>query len=175
MRPSRAQSHNRQTMNESNSYYNEVDSTLDVESLLEDIGFNAGKNVLTYRQAEVFALREHGFTQRAIAENLGTSRANISNIESSARANIERASETVKFAETLTASIQVKIPDSMDLYSVPKRIFDAADAVDVELNYTPSELRAQIRDKASDAIHGRNIEKPLVVTITTEGAIQVVC
>ena len=46
---------------------------------------------LTERQAEVLALRTDGLTQREIADRLGTSVANVSGVESSARRNVAAA------------------------------------------------------------------------------------
>ena len=66
-------------------------ASLDVAALLDRIGFDPETNVLTQRQAEVLALREHGLRQRDIADRLVPSRANVSNIESSARENLQNA------------------------------------------------------------------------------------
>ena len=63
----------------------------DPDVLLEQAGFDAERSVLTRRQAEVLALRERGVRQASIADLLGTSRANVSSVESSARENVEKA------------------------------------------------------------------------------------
>ena len=145
----------------------------DVAALLDRIGFDPETNVLTQRQAEVLALREHGLRQRDIADRLGTSRANVSNIESSARENVQKATETVGFAEALSAPVRVEIPAETDLYDVPNLIFDAADEANVKVTYTAPDLMKLISDEASAAIKGRNVRTRLFVSVTSEGAIRV--
>ena len=75
------------------------EADLDPEELLSQAGFDADESVLTRRQAEVLALRERGVRQSVIADRLGTSRANVSSVEASARENVAKARETVSFAE----------------------------------------------------------------------------
>lgn len=147
--------------------------TLDVAALLDRIGFDSETNVLTRRQAEVLALREHGLRQRDIADRLGTSRANVSNIESSARENVAKATETVGFAESLSAPVRVEIPPETDLYDVPNLIFDAADEAGIKVSYTAPDLMKRISDAASTAVEGRNVKRRLLVSLTTEGAVRV--
>ncbi|RJX48488.1 Tfx family DNA-binding protein [Halonotius pteroides] len=148
-------------------------ASLDVDALLDRIGFDPETNVLTQRQAEVLALREHGLRQRDIADRLGTSRANVSNIESSARKNVQKATETVGFAEALSAPVRVEIPAETDLYDVPNLIFDAADEANLKVTYTAPDLMKLISDEASTAIKGRNVRTRLFVSVTSEGAIRV--
>ena len=131
--------------------------TLDVAALLDRIGFDSETNVLTRRQAEVLALREHGLRQRDIADRLGTSRANVS----------------VEFAESLSAPVRVEIPPETDLYDVPNLIFDAADEAGIKVTYTAPDLMKRISDGASTAIEGRNVKTRLFVSLTTEGAVRV--
>ncbi|TQQ82967.1 Tfx family DNA-binding protein [Halonotius terrestris] len=146
---------------------------IDVSDLLDRAGFDAEENVLTARQAEVLALREQGLRQLDIAERLGTSRANVSNIEGSARENIAKASETVSFAESLSAPVRVEIPADTDLYRVPNLIYDAADEADVKVSYTAPDLMSLISDRASAAVKGRNVKKRLFVSVTADGSVQV--
>ena len=94
----------------------------DVDGLLDRAGFDADESVLTRRQAEVLALRERGVAQADIAEKLGTSRANVSSVESSARENIANARETVAFAEALSAPVRVTVEAGTDLYDVPNMV-----------------------------------------------------
>ncbi|MFB6293119.1 MAG: Tfx family DNA-binding protein [Halonotius sp.] len=146
---------------------------IDVAELLDRTGFDADENVLTRRQAEVLALREHGLRQLDIANLLGTSRANVSNIEGSARENVEKATETVNFAEALGAPVRVEIPADTDLYEVPNMIYDAADEAEIEVSYTAPDLMKLVSDRASAVVKGRNVKQRLVVSVTDEGTIRV--
>ncbi|MUW14313.1 Tfx family DNA-binding protein [Halorubrum sp. CBA1125] len=146
---------------------------VDAADLLDRAGFDAEESVLTRRQAEVLALRERGLRQSDIAERLGTSRANVSSVEASARDNVARARETVAFAEALAAPVRVEIEAGTDLYDAPKRVYDACDEVGVKVNQTAPDLMKTIGDRAGDAVHGREVRSRLFVTVDADGQIRV--
>ena len=152
-----------------------ADDIEDVEAdeLLEGAGFDADESVLTDRQAEVLALRERGLRQSDIADRLGTSRANVSSVEASARDNVDRARETVAFAEALAAPVRVEIDSGTDLYDAPKRVYDACDDAGVKVNQTAPDLMKTIGDRAGDAVHGREVRSRLFVTVDASGQIRV--
>lgn len=145
----------------------------DVEALLAEIGFDPDESVLTRRQAEVLALRERGASQAAIAELLGTSRANVSNVEASARSNVEKARETVAFDRALRAPVQVAIETGTDLYDVPSRVYDACDEADVKVSHAAPELMKIVSDQAGRAVSGREVKEALLVGVTTSGDVTV--
>ncbi len=145
----------------------------EIEGLLEEIGFDAGTSVLTHRQAQVLALRERGVSQADIADALGTSRANVSSIESSARENLEKARETVAFAEALRAPVRVRVPAGTDLYDVPQLVYDACDEKGVKVDHTAPDLMKVVSDAAGSAVSGREVSTPLIVGVTSEGMVRV--
>jgi Tfx family DNA-binding protein len=145
----------------------------DIEAFLATVGFEEETNVLTRRQVEVLALRERGFDQATIADRLGTSRANVSGIETSARENVTKARETVRIADLLSAPIQVEISASSDLYDVPSRVFDACDDAGVKVNEDAPELIRRISDVVGDSIKGREVGERFVVTVTGDGDVWV--
>ena len=145
----------------------------DVDTLLERAGFDPDSNVLTRRQAEVLAFRERGMRQRDIAERLGTSRANVSNVEASARENIDRARETVAFAEAVAAPIRIKIPAGTDLFDVPTMVYNACDPANLKVNYTAPELMTAVSEAAAGAIEGRAVNESLLVGVTDDGELRV--
>lgn len=145
----------------------------DPDALLAELGFDDDDTVLTRRQAQVLALRERGAAQRAIAEELGTSRANVSSVESSARENVRRAGETIAFAETLRAPVRVTVPAGTDLYDVPNRVFTACDEADLPVKHTAPELLQLVADVAGDAVREREVRRELVVGVTAEGRVRV--
>jgi len=145
----------------------------DADALLERAGFDPDESVLTRRQAEVLALRERNVRQSTIADRLGTSRANVSSIESSARDNVAKARETVAFAEALTAPVRVEVDEETDLYNVPKLVYDACDAAGVKVNHTAPDLMKLVSDEAGEAVQGREIQAPLLVGVTTDGTVRV--
>ena len=153
----------------------DVDAPDDVDAaaLLERAGFDADESVLTRRQAEVLALRERGLRQSDIADRLGTSRANVSSVEASARDNVTSARETVAFAEALAAPVRVEIEAGTDLYDAPKRVYDACDEAGVKVNQTAPDLMKTIGDRAGDAVRGREVRDRLFVTVDATGTIRV--
>jgi Tfx family DNA-binding protein len=145
----------------------------EADDILSQTSFDPASSVLTRRQATVLALRERGLKQRAIADRLDSSRANVSGIEASARANVERARETVAFADALEAPVRIVIPAETDLYDVPRRIYDACDEASVKVSYTAPELMNAVSDRAGEAVRGREVRKELFVGVTREGEVQV--
>lgn len=145
----------------------------DADEMLDRVGFDEETNVLTRRQAEVLSLRERDVPQAEIAESLGTSRANVSSVESSARENVAKARETVAFADALTAPVQLTIEAGEDLYDVPNRVYSACDDADVKVSRTAPELMKLIGDAAGDAVRGRAVQRDITVSVTNEGRVTV--
>src|SRR6056297_1858020 len=146
---------------------------IDVENILDRAGFDEETNVLTRRQAEVLVLRERGVAQADIADRLGTSRANVSSVEASARGNVRKARETVAFAEALRAPVQVSVEAGTDLYDVPSRVYDACDEAGVKVNHAAPELMKRVSDAAGDAVAGREVHEDLLIGVTTDGSVTV--
>lgn len=150
-----------------------MDDAPDVDRLLSQAGFDPDQSILTRRQAEVLALRERGVRQTVIADLLGTSRANVSSIEASARSNVTKARETVAFAEALTAPVQVDVDAGTDLYDVPKLVYDACDEAGVKVSHTAPDLMKRVSDAAGDAVQGREVRDAILIGVTSDGAVRV--
>ena len=146
---------------------------VDIDSLLDRTGFDPETSVLTRRQAEVLLLRERNIRQATIADYIDTSRANVSSIEASARANVEKARETVAFVETLSAPVSVDVDVGTDLYDVPKLVYDACDEAGVKVNYTAPDLMKSVSDAAGDAVQGREVRESILVGVTSAGDVRV--
>ncbi|MFB6113786.1 MAG: Tfx family DNA-binding protein [Halodesulfurarchaeum sp.] len=149
------------------------DPVPDVDELLTRVGFDPETNVLTRRQAEVLALRERGAQQSEIAELFGTSRANVSKVEASARDNVEKARETIAFAETLTAPVTVEIEPGADLYEVPDRVYEGCDEAGVKVPYSAPEVMKLVSDSAGSAVSGREVRTALLISVTSDGTMRV--
>ncbi len=145
----------------------------DVDALLDRTGFDPDSSILTRRQAEILVLREEGIPQADIADELGTSRANVSSVESRARENVAKARETVDFIEALSAPVQLTVDDGTDLYDVPNMVYSACDEAGVKVNRTAPELMKLVGDAAGDAVHGREVRQDLAISVTRDGAVRV--
>lgn len=141
--------------------------------LLRDVGFDPDRSVLTERQAVVLALREQGYSQREIADRLGTSRANISSIESSARSNITNARETVALADSLAAPVRIRIDPGADIYTIPPEIYEACDATRTKVAHSSAEIVRIIRETVPEAIDDDVTAEPIVLTVTGDGTLTV--
>jgi len=141
--------------------------------LLDRAGFDSEETVLTRRQAEVLALRERGLAQSTIADRLGTSRANVSSVESSARRNVSRAETTIAVAEAITAPVRVEVEAGEDLYDVPDRVYDACDDAGIKVELSTPELIATVADQVPAAMEGRQFVEPVTVAVTNDGDVRV--
>ena len=146
---------------------------MDTTTLLDRLGFDAERNVLTRRQATVLALRERDVSQADIASRLGTSRANVANIEASARRNVEKAREAVAFADALRAPVRVRIEAGTDIYDVPDAVYAAADEADVTVEYGAPALMKAVVDEVEDAIQDRQVTAPLLLSVGQDGLVTV--
>ena len=145
----------------------------DVDAVLAEVGFDEEASSLTRRQAEVLALRERGASQAAIADLLGTSRANVSGVESSARRNVERARETVAFAEALSAPVRVPVEPGTDVFDLPGRVYEACDDAGVKVGHSGAELVRLASEAAPDALEDGTVVAPLLVSVAADGEVRV--
>lgn len=145
----------------------------EADRLLEAAGFDPEQSVLTRRQAEVLALREHGVPQAEIADRLGTSRANVAGIEASARENVAKARDTLAFVEAVQAPVRVEIGAGTDVFDVPDRVYEAADSSDIKVTHSATELVQTLSQSVGGAMDGRELTRPIVVSVGTDGSIQV--
>lgn len=150
-----------------------LNERMDTEEFLDRIGFDPEASVLTYRQAEILLLREWGHSQAAIAERLGTTRANVTNIEASARENIEKARETLRIIDAMEAPVQVTIPAGTDIFDVPDRVYDACNDADIKVAHTAPDLMKRVRDEAAEVIHEQTVEAQLTISVNVDGELQI--
>ena len=144
-----------------------------VDAMLDRAGFDPERSVLTRRQAAVLALRERGESQEAIANTFGTSRANISSIEASARRNIENARETVAVAEALQAPVQIEIAAGTDLFAVPDAVYQACDESNTKVTHSSAGIIRELRDRVEVAIDEDQVTQPLLIGVDADGRITI--
>ncbi|MEE9594286.1 MAG: Tfx family DNA-binding protein [Candidatus Hydrothermarchaeales archaeon] len=126
---------------------------------------------LTARQLEILRLRKEGLSQTAIARKFGTSRANISATEKTARTNIEKAKHTLALADMIEAPIWLVLEPNTDLNQAVKEIYHRADSLGIRVIQSFPSLSHAIQEGASDKIKGRMVLKRLEIAITKDGAI----
>jgi Tfx family DNA-binding protein len=147
--------------------------TEDVDELLDRAGFDAEESVLTRRQAEVLALRERDVSQAAIADRLGTSRANVAGIEASARENVRKARSTIELVDALRAPVRLTIDPGTDVYEIPDRIYRAADAADLKVTLSAVDVIERLTEAAREALDRRELTAPVRVTVSADGEVRI--
>lgn len=128
--------------------------------------------VLTQRQIEILVLRRQGLTQGDVAERLGTTSANVSIVEKSARDNVEKARRTVEFIESLSTHMLVEVEEGDDVQSVVGKVYDEADSHDVQIEYSKPEFYSKIHDEVREHLEGSRFSVSMTVGVTEKGGIE---
>lgn len=145
----------------------------DANAILSRLGFDADESVLTRRQAEVLVLREREVAQATIAAGLGTSRANVSKVEASARENVEKAKETVAFAEALSAPVQVEVDPGTPVFDIPDMVYDACDEAGVKVASAAAALMRRVREEGGDSVDDGTVVRRLLIVVDADGGVHV--
>ncbi|HIE31536.1 MAG TPA: Tfx family DNA-binding protein [Methanosarcinales archaeon] len=130
---------------------------------------------LTERQMQILRLRNDGHSQEEIAAELGTTKQNISAIEKTARKNIKRAENTLKFVKMLNAPIWFEVSEGTRLDDLIGTIYSKADAgdADVHVRYDGIALASRIRELAGERIRHRVVVVNFEIGITMNGDVLV--
>lgn len=130
--------------------------------------------LLTERQIEVLQLRAKGLTQEEVAEQIKTTRTNVTILEQRARQKIEAAHETLKKVEEIEAPVHVLIKPGADLFKVPRLVLKAADYKNIHVRMCATEIIGAINAIARHKIKGRQIVAPFKVVVTANGYVSIV-
>jgi Tfx family DNA-binding protein len=124
---------------------------------------------LTETQIKVLELRKKGLTQDKIADQLNTSRANISMIEKRARENVEKAKETLKIYNNIIAPLKLIIPEGTDVLDIPKQILEVSDVNDIIIPYAQLEMLELIHKSVPECLQNRVVKKSFTINILENG------
>lgn len=132
----------------------------------------AKKSFLTDQQIRVLRLRKKGMTQQEVAEELGTTRVNVTIIEKRAKLNIERSRETLKEWKEIIAPLSIKILKSTDVLRIPKLVFEETDRVGIKVKLNSLQIIAKIEDEMENKIRNRAIIDDMEVIVSNDGEIR---
>lgn len=138
---------------------------------MEELPSDVEGTFLTERQAEVLAFRNEGFTQREIAEELGTTVSNISGIERAARDNVEAARHTLDLSVVLESAVWFPVEAETDLRVLIDEIYARGDAAGLQITHAEPELTGLLHDRLRDRLEGRRLTEPVRVGITAAGEV----
>lgn len=125
--------------------------------------------LLTDAQYKVLLYRGRGMTQQEIALELGTTRANVSMIESRARKKVERAGKTIlAYRSTLTEHV-LKIQRGTRFYDVPSTVLREADRWGIHLKCSMVDIVRMVRGMRPSCLEGGKTTRPLSFVFDRSG------
>jgi HTH-type transcriptional regulator, fmd operon transcriptional regulator len=89
--------------------------------------------LLTERQLNVLSCREKGMSQLETAEELGTTRANVSMIERRARMNVEKARKTLRAYESTLTNHSVTVEGGSRPQEIPSIVLREGDRYGIHI------------------------------------------
>lgn len=126
-------------------------------------------SLLTPRQIEVLRLRGLGYTQKRIAEQIGTTRENVVLLEARAKVNIQRARKTLEGLKHSGLSVSVEIPKGTHLVDIPRLVLNRANRAKIKLGANFTRIYEDIRFKAKNRVSGTRVTRPIIVTLFPDG------
>jgi hypothetical protein len=130
-----------------------------------------GRSFLSEKQWQVLQLRSQGYTQKEIAQRLGTSRENVSILEKRARENVERARETLALYESLEA-IRIPVLRGTDLFSLPEEVLRQADRHGIRVLHSKTDLIGLLRRHRASHIQGNRITGDFQILLLRSGRVR---
>ncbi|MDI6819604.1 MAG: Tfx family DNA-binding protein [Candidatus Hodarchaeaceae archaeon] len=135
---------------------------------------NIKETHLTRRQFEVLKRRREGKSLTQIAEELGTSRSNVSRIIKIAERNVERARNTLKLIGTIEWPIKIDVRAGSNVYSVSEQVFRKADERGIKITRNYSELTRLI----TETLGRKNLKRRKALTdfgimVSKEGKVEI--
>lgn len=131
------------------------------------------KTFLTDRQVEVLELRERGYTQREVAEELGTTDSNVSAIERAADANVEKARRTLELVRTLRAPVRFSVPSGEKFDDIVDEVYSSGDEAGIKIDACRPELYSHLYGSLEDETRRNRLETSIQLGITRDGDVRV--
>ncbi|MEF8776579.1 MAG: Tfx family DNA-binding protein [Haloarculaceae archaeon] len=134
---------------------------------------DADDTVLTDRQVEVMELREQGYTQREVADQLGTSDSNVSAVERAAKENVAKARRTLELLRALRAPVRFTMPPNAEFDDLLESVYDRGDEAGVKVKYCRPELQSHLYGELEPYTDGNRLETGVTVGLTEAGEVRV--
>ncbi|HJJ26732.1 MAG TPA: Tfx family DNA-binding protein [Methanocorpusculum sp.] len=129
--------------------------------------------LLTDRQKLILQYRKSGLTQKEIAEELQTTRANITLIEKSANDNIALAKEALEFVYSLEAKLVCTLSKGTDLKNEIFLIYKAAQPLGIKIQFTAGSLLNYVATCCPEKLYEDMIKEDIHVYLNNTGIIYV--
>lgn len=131
------------------------------------------ETIFTERQVEVLELREQGYTQKEVAEELGTTDSNVSAIERAAKENVEKSRRTLKLVNTIHSPIQFTAPSGTYFDDLVDEIYAHGDEGGIKIAYCRPELYSHVYGALGDYTDQSRLETSVRIGLTEEGEVKV--
>jgi Tfx family DNA-binding protein len=125
--------------------------------------------LLTKRQLDIIMMRRRGLTQREIANQLGTSRENVTMLEKRAYRNVNKARATLAALKSHRLSVKVLIEAGTHLVDIPRIMVDNANRANIMVKANFTRIYEDVRFKARRQIKGVHVIKKLTIWIMPDG------
>lgn len=129
--------------------------------------------ILTDRQVEVLELRERGYTQQEVADELGTTDANVSAIERAAEQNIEKARRTLELTRTIRAPFRFTVDSGTAFTDLLDEVYDNANDAGVKVDSPRPELFVHLFGVLEDHLEQNQLTTDLEIGLTEDGEVKV--
>lgn len=131
------------------------------------------ETMLTARQVEVLELRQQGYTQQEVADQLGTTDANVSAIERAAEDNVVKARRTLELLRTIRAPAQFTVPTGTEFDTLVDRVYAEGDDAGIKIGYCRPELYAHLYGLLETVTQENRLTTDVTVGLATEGEVKV--
>ncbi len=132
-------------------------------------GMRETYGLLTKRQLDIIMMRRRGLTQTEIANQLGTSRENITLLEKRAYRNVNKARATLAALRSHGLSVKVIIEPGTHMVDIPRIMVDNANRSNIIVRANFTRIYEDVRFKARRQIKGVHVVKPLTIWIMPDG------
>lgn len=128
---------------------------------------------LTDRQVEVLELREAGYTQQEVADQLGTTASNVSAVERAAKTNVEKARRTLDLVRTIRSPVRFAVDAGRSFDDLVDRIYDEGDRSGTKVAYSRPELYSHLYGRLENHTERNQLVAPVEIGLTHDGDVKV--
>jgi Tfx family DNA-binding protein len=130
--------------------------------------------LLTERQLNVLSCREKGMSQVETAEELRTTRANVSMIERRARMNVEKARKTLRAYESTLTNHAVTVERGSRPQEIPTIVLREGDRYGIHIQSNIVDIVRMVRAQKPSCIADGRITRDLTFVFNQRGKLSLV-
>ena len=129
------------------------------------------REILTSRQKEILKLRSMHKTQKEIAQILGTSRQNVSILETRAIRNLKAAEEAVTLASKAGIARVIELENGVHILTAARMVIEEADRAEIRLKSSAIDIVSLIRTASGRSVRNGIVQLDMRVIIFPDGSL----